>query len=89
MRWFAAALVIVASMVLSPDASAAQPRCIRTMLWTNQDGDTWTFERCVGGVMYANRWGGPLGPCHLEYPEGQLYTGPEDDCAYYINGGPI
>lgn len=89
MRWFVTVLVVIASVVIAPAASAARPRCVRTVLWTNQDGDTWKFERCIDGVVYANRWGGPLGSCHLAYPDGQRYMEPKDDCGYYVNGGPI
>jgi hypothetical protein len=52
------------------------------MEWSNRDGDTWRFERCVDGIMYANRWGGPMGTCHRVYPVGTMLVHPDDDCRY-------
>jgi len=76
------AAFVSSALVAVPDAHAAQPRCIRTIEWANKDGDTWRFDRCVDGTMYANRWGGPMGTCHRTYLVGSLHIHPDDDCRY-------
>lgn len=91
MRWFVAAAIVVASLVSvpSPVASAAKHPCERTMIWTSVfTQDTWVFERCRN-TMKVIRSGGKLGFCTQTYPSGRLYRVPDDDCAYYVNGGPI
>ena len=83
------ALLLTAPLVLAPVASAAKHPCRQTGLWTSVfTEDTWEHERCQN-TMSVTRWGGKLGYCTKSYPVGRIYSGPEDDCGYYVNGGPI
>lgn len=66
-------------------APAIDAGCRTTGVWTNKNGDTWTFTRC-GGTSTVHRTGGPLGDCSRSHPVGSAWNGPETDCAY---NGPI
>lgn len=73
----------------APVASAIEAPCAITGAWTSPiTKDTWRFEKCIG-TMSVVRSGGKLGDCQHIYPVGSIYRTPEDDCAYYVSGGPL
>lgn len=87
----AALIVAVAATIVvpMPTASAAKAPCQTVGVWTSVwTKDTWRHERC-GNTVSVTRGGGELGACSRSYPVGSAYRGPEDDCGYYVNGGPI
>lgn len=88
----AALVVAVAtsvSVATAPTTTAAKAPCQMTGVWTSAwTKDTWRHDRC-GVTMSVSRWGGELGACTRSYPVGSPYRGPEDDCGYHANGGPI
>ena len=81
--------LLAASFVSAPVAVSAKHICNITALWTSPiTGDTWKFTRCRD-TMDVVRSGGKLGRCENTYPVGRWYEVPEDDCAYFVSGGPI
>ena len=88
----AALVVAVAtsvSVATAPTSPAAKAPCQITGVWTSVwTKDTWRHDRC-GTTMSVSRWGGELGACTRSYPVGSPYRGPEDDCGYHANGGPM
>lgn len=81
--------MLAASFVSAPVAVSAKHPCDRTGLWTSPvTWDTWEFKKCRD-TMSVVRSGGKLGRCENTYPVGTEYRVPDDDCAYYVSGGPL
>lgn len=83
------AAMLVAGAAFPAPAYAAKAPCDAPTKWVSPiTADEWSHTRC-GDTMSVVRGGGKLGPCTVSYPAGSRYRGPDSDCAYYANGGPV
>lgn len=83
------AIAITGVAALPVPAHSAKAPCDAPTQWVSPfTQDMWEMQRC-GDTMSVVRGGGELGPCMVSYPVGSYYRGPDSDCGYYANGGPI
>lgn len=83
------AIAVAGVAAIPTPAHAAKAPCDAPARWVSPfTQDEWSHTRC-GGTMSVERGGGKLGSCTVSYPVGSRYSGPDSDCGYYANGGPI